>query len=191
MAKKLLAFLLTFALILSTVATVAIVPSSAADVTVWDGTIATAFAGGTGTKDDPYQISNGAQLAYMFNSVITTGSTFCNNKYFKLTANIYLNDVTKADWKENNPKQWLVSIATNGYRFTGNFDGAGYTVYGMYYSGDSGYVGLLPVMDTWNYDTVVKNIGTSTGTDDLSMFDDKTKESIEHLRRYIGEDIDD
>ena len=40
-------------------------------------------------------------------------------------------------------------------------------------------------------DTVVKNIGTSTGTDDLSMFDDKTKESIEHLRRYIGEDIDD
>ena len=34
MAKKLLAFLLTFALILSTVATVAIVPSSAADVTV-------------------------------------------------------------------------------------------------------------------------------------------------------------
>ena len=40
-------------------------------------------------------------------------------------------------------------------------------------------------------DTVVKNIGASTGADDLSMFDDKTKESIEHLRRYIGEDIDD
>lgn len=39
--------------------------------------------------------------------------------------------------------------------------------------------------------TVVKNIETSSGTDDLSMFDDKTKENIEHLRRYIGEDIDD
>lgn len=38
---------------------------------------------------------------------------------------------------------------------------------------------------------VVKNIETATGTDDLSMFDDKTKESIEHLRHYIGEDIDD
>jgi len=40
-------------------------------------------------------------------------------------------------------------------------------------------------------DTVVKNIGAVTGSDDLSMFDDKTKESIEHLRRYICEDIDD
>lgn len=38
---------------------------------------------------------------------------------------------------------------------------------------------------------VVKNIGAATGTDDLSMFDDKTKESIEHLRHYISEDIDD
>lgn len=39
--------------------------------------------------------------------------------------------------------------------------------------------------------TVVKNIEVATGTEDLSVFDDKTKESIEHLRRYIGEDIDD
>ena len=48
------------------------------------------------------------------------------------------------------------------------------------------FPGVIPKVDT-----VVKNIGASTGADDLSMFDDKTKESIEHLRRYIGEDIDD
>lgn len=39
--------------------------------------------------------------------------------------------------------------------------------------------------------SVVKNIETVTGTDDLSMFDDETKKRIEHLRHYIGEDIDD
>ncbi len=165
MAKKLLAFLLTFALLLSTVAS-AVVVTSAEDVTteisVWDGTVAEAFAGGSGTKDDPYQISNGAELAYMFNSVnVNVGSSFSNGKYFKLTADIYLNDVTKADWKDNNPNSWYVSVATNGYRFTGDFDGDGHTVYGMYYSGDSGYVGLLPVMDTWSQDVVVKDLTIS------------------------------
>lgn len=40
-------------------------------------------------------------------------------------------------------------------------------------------------------DTVVKNIGATVGSDDLSMFDDKTKKDIEHLRHYIREDIDD
>lgn len=39
--------------------------------------------------------------------------------------------------------------------------------------------------------SVVKNIEVATGTDDLSMFDEKTKESIKHLRHYIDEDIDD
>lgn len=159
MAKKLLAFLLTFALILSTMAAVAVVPSSAADVSVWDGSIAEAFAGGDGSKENPYQIANGAQLAYLFSSVAyATGSSFCRNKYFELTADIYLNDVTNENWKEESPNLWLTSRSDNGWRFTGNFNGNGHTVYGMYYSGDASYVGLLPVMDTYDYDTVVKNL---------------------------------
>ncbi len=32
---------------------------------VWDGTVATEFAGGTGTESDPYLIETGAQLAYL------------------------------------------------------------------------------------------------------------------------------
>ncbi|MFR4038292.1 MAG: hypothetical protein ACLTZT_11210 [Butyricimonas faecalis] len=35
------------------------------NVDVWDGSVATALAGGSGTKDDPYQIATGAQLAYL------------------------------------------------------------------------------------------------------------------------------
>lgn len=162
MAKKLLAFLLTFALILSTVATVAILPSSAADVSVWDGeTVATAFAGGDGTKANPYKISNGAQLAYLVNSVATVGGNDTQGKYYVLTADIYLNDVQNPDWKENAPNMWLTTKGDNNYRFRGNFDGKGHTVYGMYYSGTSGYVGLLPTLDTYNNDVEIKNITVS------------------------------
>ena len=39
--------------------------------------------------------------------------------------------------------------------------------------------------------SVVKSIETVTKTDDLSMFDDETKEKIEQLQHYISEDIDD
>jgi hypothetical protein len=34
--------------------------------TVWDGSIATSFNGGSGTQADPYKISNGSELAYFF-----------------------------------------------------------------------------------------------------------------------------
>ena len=159
MAKKLLAFLLTFALLLSSVTTAAVFTASA-EVNAWDSSIATAFAGGSGTKADPYKISNGAELAYLYTSVQTTGSSFSNGKYFKLTADIYLNDVTKSDWKTN-ATPWYAADYSNGKRFTGNFDGNGKTVYGMYYSGDANYVSLLPVMDTWSYDIVVKNLTIS------------------------------
>ncbi len=39
--------------------------SFAAESAKWDGTVAEAFAGGSGTKEDPYQIANGAQLALL------------------------------------------------------------------------------------------------------------------------------
>ena len=41
------------------------------DLTIpaWDGTVGTSFAGGTGTKEDPYRVENGEQLAYLAKSV--------------------------------------------------------------------------------------------------------------------------
>lgn len=135
--------------------------SSATAPDVWDGSVATAFAGGNGSLDNPYQIENGAQLAYLFKSVQTTGISFTDNKHFKLTADIYLNDVSDPNWKNNSPRSWYSSVSTNGKRFTGNFDGNGHTVYGMYYNGSDSYIGLLPVMDNWNYDIYVKNLTIS------------------------------
>lgn len=55
------------AVIMLLAAALFIIPSlgTTADA-AWDGTtIAGTFAGGKGTQDDPYQIANGEQLAYL------------------------------------------------------------------------------------------------------------------------------
>lgn len=57
----------------------------------WDGTIATEFAGGTGTESDPYLISNGSELAHLAD-VCNSGTDATLGKYYKLTKNIYLNN---------------------------------------------------------------------------------------------------
>ncbi len=55
-----------------------------ADSTPWDGSVASSFAGGTGTKADPYIISTAAELAYFGNNY--------NNSflYYKITSDINL-----------------------------------------------------------------------------------------------------
>ena len=62
---------------------------------IWDGSIAAGFAGGSGTEDDPYLISNGSELAYLAQQV-NSGRPY-ENVHFKLTNDIYLNDTT--DWE--------------------------------------------------------------------------------------------
>lgn len=76
----------------------------------WDGTVASSFAGGSGTQADPYIISNAAQLAYF-------GSQM-NGKdwYVKLTTDI---DLDNREWTYGK------NSATN---FKGHFDGAGHTI---------------------------------------------------------------
>lgn len=163
MTKKLLAFILSFALLLSVVSVGIAVPTLAeGEIKVWSGDIAEDYAGGDGSKETPYLISNGEELAYMYQTVQVTGSAHSNNKYFKLTADIYLNDVSDPNWMNGeNLNSWYASISTNNFRFTGNFDGDGHTVYGMYYNGSEGNIGLLPVMDNWNYDVTVKGLTIS------------------------------
>lgn len=91
---------------------------------IWDGSIASAFVGGTGTAENPYQIATGAQLAYLASSV-NNGETYAG-KNFVLTADI---DLNKRPWT---PIANAFSDALFGgsdYRiFAGNLDGQGYTV---------------------------------------------------------------
>lgn len=83
----------------------------------WDGKTSEKFAGGSGTKDDPYQIATGAQLSYLAEGVhIDTGEEGRKGQYYELTADI---DLGGHNW---NP------IGDGGYNFYGTFDGKNHTI---------------------------------------------------------------
>lgn len=158
--KKTLAFILTFAILLSAVITAAAVPATAASG-VWDGTIADSYAGGTGTEADPYLIETPQQLARMvgydvltdYTADITNGST---GKYYKLTADIYLNDVAVSDWyTKSGLNEWYTGTES---RFCGSFDGGGHTIRGLHFASDAGYAALFPIIDSWEDNRYFKNI---------------------------------
>lgn len=99
---------------------------------VWDGVISTSKPStlqGTGTEDDPYQITNGNELYYII--------FYTKGMYSKLMNDIYLNDITKINWETGEaeegytPRSWgsIDSKAWKGY-----FDGNNYTIYGLYYN---------------------------------------------------------
>lgn len=105
------------------------------DVEVWDGSIADSFAGGSGTEDDPYLISNGSELAHM-SQYINDGFNNGQYRYYQLTNDIDLN---------GNKNVWM-PIGANGRKFRGQFDGKGYSISNLYIDttiGVSNSVGLF------------------------------------------------
>lgn len=122
MKRRVLVFLLALCLAAALVPVTAF--AGGGYTNIWDGSIASAFAGGTGTAENPYQIATGAQLAYLASSV-NNGETYAG-KNFVLTADI---DLNKRPWT---PIANAFSDALFGgsdYRiFAGNLDGQGYTV---------------------------------------------------------------
>ena len=123
MKKKILSLLLSLCLVMTFVPMAAFA-EDAQNINVWDGSIAAAFAGGTGTAEDPYQIANGAQLAYLASSV-NNGETY-EEKNFVLTANIDLNGLP---WTPIANSFSDALLGGSDYRiFAGNFDGNGYTI---------------------------------------------------------------
>ena len=123
MKKKVLSLLLTLCLVMTFVPMAAFA-EDAQNISVWDGSTAAAFAGGTGTAEDPYQIANGAELAYLASSV-NSGETY-TGKNFVLTANIDLNGLP---WTPIANSFSDALFGGSDYRvFAGNFDGKGYTI---------------------------------------------------------------
>ena len=123
MKKKILSLLLALCLVMALVP-MTVFAEDAQNINVWDGSTAAAFAGGTGTAEDPYQIANGAQLAYLASSV-NSGETY-EDKYFVLTANINLNGLP---WTPIANSFSDALFGGTDYRiFAGNFDGKGYTI---------------------------------------------------------------
>ena len=158
MKKKILSLLVTMGLAAS------LVPVSVfADGTeVWDGSVAESFAGGKGTKDDPYQIANGSQLAYFAKRVNAEeyGEKYADT-YFELTEDIDLGG------KEWTPIGYTVADLIMGgheyFVFSGNFDGNGYIIKNLTigtetspYSGD--VCGLFGATSGTIEDVVLENV---------------------------------
>ena len=89
--------------------------------------IATDYAGGSGTKDDPWLISNDLELAKLAHDVTngTTKAMFAG-KYFKLNKDINLN---KGKWMPIGT--WKCNKSSNDRYFAGKFDGDGHTISNM------------------------------------------------------------
>ena len=100
---------------------------------VWSGYVATKFAGGSGTEEDPYLIETPEQMAYLVNNFGKTAG-----KYYKLTADLKLNDTSVANW-QNFANEWFTSET-----FQGHFDGDGHVVSGLYYNTTNAVVALFP-----------------------------------------------
>ena len=108
---------------------IAVPVSARAETDVWDGTIASGFAGGTGTENDPWRIENAEQLAYLAQQV-NKGKDY-QRVHFRLVSDLDLSG-----------KEWT-PIGTDGKIFWGGFDGGGHTITGMTITGDRDYVGLF------------------------------------------------
>lgn len=86
----------------------------------WDGTVADAYEGGTGTEEDPYQIATPQQLALL---AYETNNGLGGNAYYVLIDDIRLN-VTGGSL------QWTPIGLSNAF-FTGHFDGNDKTISGL------------------------------------------------------------
>ena len=122
---------------------------------------------GAGTEDDPYLVSDAADLKAM----VGLGG---QEAYYKLTNDIYVNDLNAVDWKTGTvnegyaPEQWFAGNLENGRGYTGylandqyfsgHIDGNGYAVHGLYYElgNTSTLSGLIPYVGGT---VTVKNLG--------------------------------
>ncbi len=108
--KKAITFLLSLCLAAICFSGCSITPKT----DIWDGTAASDFHSGKGTKTDPYKIASAEELAYLAKSV-NEGNTYAGES-FSLECDIDLNNL-----------EWT-PIGTYDYQFGGNFDGNGHTV---------------------------------------------------------------
>lgn len=107
----------------------------------WTDCAAAFFAGGTGSNDDPYQISTAEELA-LFEKLVNQGSVYFNSASYKLTNDIDLsgrlwNPIGKNGYRtEGELPEWAgegIAAVYLGrlesiYIFKGEFDGNGHTI---------------------------------------------------------------
>ena len=124
------------------------------------------FAGGDGTKDNPYLIASKEDLlnvAWLANH----GYDF-RNEYLRQTTDIELNE-PRERWSETMPVQWEPIGATKTHSrcngvwtnyFMGNYDGAFHEVRNLYIDNLSVHQGLFGNISR-RYNSVIRNLGVT------------------------------
>ena len=124
MKKRMLSFVLALALCLTLLPT-ALAAGNAS------------FSGGSGTAEDPYQIST-AEDMFALAEAVNQDKVSYEGSYFRLTKDIDLGNIHWTPIGNNASRE--------GRQFLGSFDGGGYTISGLEVDVDSGYVGLFGVV---------------------------------------------
>ena len=137
---------------------------------VWEGNIATEFAGGSGTFSDPYLIANGDQLAFLAAAINGDVNNEYHDKYYLLVDDI---DLGGLEWTPIGRCHYSSSSYSQNCAFNGVFDGNGYTISNFkitdtsrdyyYYLGLFGYVWEGALKDVGVKDfTIEINYGQNT-----------------------------
>ncbi len=131
-------------------------------ISVWDG-ITVTKPEGSGTKDDPYLIANGANLAWLRDRVAEQGkdntiTDCCSGEFFKMTSNI--------DLGGHHLMIGYYGTSSTMDAFAGTFDGNGYRISNIRVeTKDEADVGLFAIV----HKGVIKNLtvqGSVAGTKD-------------------------
>ncbi len=110
---------------------------------VWSGEVATSFDGGNGTEANPYQISNGEELAYFKQVIEGRDSALYRSKYYVLTADINMGNLN------------FETIGSGTNIFNGILDGQGHTIANLKIIASKGidsslYTGIFTKIDGAN-----------------------------------------
>lgn len=155
-------------LLIITIPTLANYKKSDSTVTtnIWDGSVASSFAAGNGTLQDPYIISDGSELAYLASQLEIYDY---KDTYFNLSSNIVLNEgIIKYDdegiiyllddntyylkeytnqYYDNNQRDGqevgTINIFPSLDNFNGYLDGNLNSIYGLYITDDKEELGLF------------------------------------------------
>ena len=86
------------------------------ELTKWDGKHSTSFSSGNGTKENPFSIKSGNDLAFFKDLLEGTDAKIYNKMYYTLDEDIDLN---------------YIEFPTINSTFEGTFDGNGHTIYNL------------------------------------------------------------
>jgi len=116
------------------------------------------FDSGDGTEDNPYMIKTARHLENL-SVLVSAGATF-SGRYFKLSNDIAINDTANwRSWGSAPPvRQWTAIGLSSGRSFRGVFDGAGFTVSGIYINTSDVLQGLFGYVGSGG---IIKNIGVT------------------------------